>query len=182
MGRYRCRWTSAARSRTSSRTTRKATKEERSEGVRAGEDRIAFHRGGSLMLDGIFVFDNAIHCYDMSDENLREDRRTPSTRATCCSRWARAAVGPTTTTARSSSSARWTVEELYEMVFVDAPTDMAMAQVVPCLRLVQGQLRAGPDAVRDGEALPGPSHVLRRRRPALPGRRSRARVARLAGE
>ena len=26
------------------------------------------------MLDGIFVFDNAIHCYDMSDENLREDR------------------------------------------------------------------------------------------------------------
>ena len=26
------------------------------------------------MLDEIFVFDNAIHCYDMSDENLREDR------------------------------------------------------------------------------------------------------------
>jgi uncharacterized protein len=26
---------------------------------------------------------------------------------------------------------RWTVEELYAMVFVDAPTDMAMVQVVP---------------------------------------------------
>ena len=26
------------------------------------------------MLDGIFVFDNAIHVYDMSDANLRESR------------------------------------------------------------------------------------------------------------
>ena len=25
------------------------------------------------MIDGVFVFDNAIHCYDMSDENLRAD-------------------------------------------------------------------------------------------------------------
>ena len=26
------------------------------------------------MLDGIFIYDNAIHCYDLSDANLREDR------------------------------------------------------------------------------------------------------------
>ena len=83
------------------------------------------------MLDGIFVFDNAIHCYDMSDENLREDR--PDARYSrdlllgmgAGGRWEGYNDGSI------EFRRRWTVEELYEMVFVDAPTDFAMVQVVP---------------------------------------------------
>ena len=32
---------------------------------------------------------------------------------------------------RSAFDKRWTAEEMYDLVFVQAPTDMAMAQVVP---------------------------------------------------
>ena len=54
----------------------------------------------------------------------------PGTRGDSCS--------SSSTGARSGSynasleyGKRWTIEEVYEMVFVEAPTDMAMAQVVP---------------------------------------------------
>lgn len=83
------------------------------------------------MIDGIFVFDNAIHCYDMSDANVRDDRDDARYAADLLlaggvgGRWAGYNDGSI------EFSRRWTVEELYEMVFVDAPTDMAMAQVVP---------------------------------------------------
>ena len=83
------------------------------------------------MLDGIFIFDNAIHCYDMSDANLLEGRsdaefsRDLLLAMGAGGRWANYNDGSI------EFKRRWTVEELYEMVFVDAPTDMAMAQVVP---------------------------------------------------
>ena len=83
------------------------------------------------VLDGIFVFDNAIHCYDLSDENLRDDvsdarySRDLLLAMGAGGRWAPYNDGTI------EFRRRWTVEELYEMVFVDAPTDMAMAQVVP---------------------------------------------------
>ena len=70
------------------------------------EDRAALRRRSRrLMLDGIFVFDNAIHCYDLSDDNLREDRPDAEYSRDLLSRSVRADAGPTTTTARSSSSA-----------------------------------------------------------------------------
>jgi uncharacterized protein len=83
------------------------------------------------MLDGIFIFDNAIHCYDMSDANLLEGRSDAE-----YSRDLLLAMGEGGRWANYNDGSiefkrRWTVEELYEMVFVDAPTDMAMAQVVP---------------------------------------------------
>ncbi|HZQ64647.1 MAG TPA: amidohydrolase family protein [Gaiellaceae bacterium] len=83
------------------------------------------------MLDGIFVFDNAIHCYDMSDENLREDARDAR-----YSRDLLLAMGAGGRWAGYNDGSiefkrRWTVEELYAMVFEDAPTDLAMVQVVP---------------------------------------------------
>lgn len=81
------------------------------------------------MIDDIFIFDNVIHVYDMSDENLREDERTAEH-----GRRQMVELGDATRWSGYRDIAldrRWTPEDLYEMVFVQAPTDMAMAQVVP---------------------------------------------------
>lgn len=79
------------------------------------------------MIDGIFVFDNVIHAYDLSDDNLRPD--------VWDARLARAqmvgALGPPRRQSPESLSRRWDAESLYKMVFEDAPIDMTMAQVVP---------------------------------------------------
>lgn len=82
------------------------------------------------MIDEIFVFDNVIHVYDVSQDNLLDD---PSARA---GRDSMLAIGagmrwPGYAASGQRFDKRWTVEEMYEMVFVQAPTDMAMAQVVP---------------------------------------------------
>ncbi len=82
------------------------------------------------MIDGIFVFDNAIHAYDTTDENLTEARDARFSRdhllaLGAATRW------PGWNTGAIEFKRRWTPEDLYELVFVDAPTDMAMAQVVP---------------------------------------------------
>jgi uncharacterized protein len=81
------------------------------------------------VIDGVFVFDNVIHVYDLSDENLRPDR--PDAEA------ARDQLLRQGTSNRSPLSngqefgKRWQLEEIYDMVFVQGGTDMAMAQVVP---------------------------------------------------
>lgn len=82
------------------------------------------------MIDGIFVFDGAIHAHDLSDENLRT---RPDSRAARDSVLAMsAAVRPPGYNQRVSAwNHRWTPEELHRMVFVEAPTDIAMAQTVP---------------------------------------------------
>jgi hypothetical protein len=83
------------------------------------------------MIDDIFVFDNVIHVYDMSDANLRTDSPTAEHARSSivglgeASRWA-GYNDP-----HIALDRRWTPEGLYQMVFVDAPTDLAMAQVVP---------------------------------------------------
>jgi hypothetical protein len=82
------------------------------------------------VIDDIFVFDCVIHVYDMSDRNTRPDRLAQIGRESLLKigggmRWA----GYRDQDLRWDK--RWSVEEIYEMVFVDAPTDMAMAQVVP---------------------------------------------------
>ena len=83
------------------------------------------------MIDGIFVFDNAIHCYDMSEENLRKDRHDARHAHALLlaggagGRWAGFNDGSI------DFDRRWTIDELYKLVFVDSPTDMAMAQTVP---------------------------------------------------
>lgn len=83
-----------------------------------------------IVLNGMFVFDNAIHVYDLSDGNLRKDRSDSAFSrdlllALGSARW------PGYNTGEIDFAKRWSIEELYQMVFVDAPTDMAMAQVVP---------------------------------------------------
>ena len=90
------------------------------------------------MLDGMFVFDNAIHVYDMSDANLRASRED--------SRFSRdqlaglgAGLGwPGVTKSGAELAVRWSIEDVYEMVFVDSPTDMAMAQMVPMFDWFEG--------------------------------------------
>jgi predicted TIM-barrel fold metal-dependent hydrolase len=81
------------------------------------------------MIDEIFVFDNVVHMHDMSDANLRQD--VPD------AEWARAGllglgelfrhVAPNDLDHRKAVS----VDEMYEAVFLESPTDLAMAQVVP---------------------------------------------------
>lgn len=78
------------------------------------------------MLNGMFVFDCVIHNYDLSVENLREDRPD----ADLSRRQMLAATSGQYRT-KMEYARRWTAEDLYDLVFVQAPTDMAMAQVVP---------------------------------------------------
>ena len=82
------------------------------------------------MIDDIFVFDNVIHVYDMSSDNVRPEPQAEAGRRSMLEiggalRW----PGYAHTGMRFDK--RWSVEEMYEMVFVQAPTDLAMAQVVP---------------------------------------------------
>jgi predicted TIM-barrel fold metal-dependent hydrolase len=82
------------------------------------------------MIDGIFVFDNVIHVYDLSPENTlprpgAEDGRQSMLGIGAALRW------PGYNSGGMRFDKRWSVEEIYDMVFVQAPTDMAMAQVVP---------------------------------------------------
>jgi uncharacterized protein len=83
------------------------------------------------MIDGVFVFDNAIHCYDMSEENLRDDRADAAHAHDLLlaggdgGRWAGYNDGSI------EFERKWTIEDLYELVFDHSPTDLAMAQTVP---------------------------------------------------
>ena len=82
------------------------------------------------MIDDIFVFDNVIHVYDMSDDNIPDEAAARAGADSMLAiggalRW------PGYTNRGLRFDKRWTVEEMYELVFVEAPTDMAMAQVVP---------------------------------------------------
>jgi predicted TIM-barrel fold metal-dependent hydrolase len=79
------------------------------------------------LIDGIYVFDNVIHAYDMSDENLRPDRDDAAT--------ARAhmvgALGPPRRQRPEELTRAWLAEDMYSLVFEQSSTDLAMAQVVP---------------------------------------------------
>jgi predicted TIM-barrel fold metal-dependent hydrolase len=86
------------------------------------------------VLGNIFVLDNVIHAYDLSMENVREDRpdgmagRAHAIGLNRRMRWPGATRydDPAFDWGR-----RWGVEEMYELVFGTSGTDMAMAQVVP---------------------------------------------------
>jgi predicted TIM-barrel fold metal-dependent hydrolase len=77
------------------------------------------------MIEGMFIFDNVVHVYDMSDQNLRTDRSdTQHARETLV------AFGDLYNPGMPFAK-KWTTQEMHRMVFEEAPTDMAMAQVVP---------------------------------------------------
>jgi len=85
----------------------------------------------------MFVFDNAIHVYDMSDENLRERPDSAYSRDHLATLGA-SAGWPGVPMTTSGLARRWSIEEVYDLVFEDAPTDMAMAQVVPIFDWYKG--------------------------------------------
>jgi len=74
------------------------------------------------MIDDIFVFDCVIHLCDMSLDNLREDRDDAA--------YSRSHI-MNVAQAPPHFGRRWSTDEMYDLVFVNSPTDMAMAQVVP---------------------------------------------------
>lgn len=81
------------------------------------------------MIDDILVFDSVIHVHDLSDANLRDDRPDARYSRDLMLEFGNSVRAPE---ANSLDYARdWPIEELHQMVFVDAPTDLAMAQVVP---------------------------------------------------
>jgi predicted TIM-barrel fold metal-dependent hydrolase len=86
------------------------------------------------MLGDVFVFDNVIHVYDMSPENIRQDRpdavgaRDQVLGHTRGLRWPGT---PIHDDPGFNWGRRWQVEEMYDLVFASSATDMAMAQVVP---------------------------------------------------
>lgn len=78
------------------------------------------------MIDGIFIFDNVIHVYDLSLENLRPDVPDAA--------HARQLMMHPNSGGRARPEEvgkHWSVEEIHDLVFVRSQTDMAMAQVVP---------------------------------------------------
>lgn len=79
--------------------------------------------------DDIFVFDNVIHLHDMSPENLRDD--VPSSRASTDLALGLGAAFRQLHGYDYDQATRFSVEVMYDMVFRQSPTDMAMAQVVP---------------------------------------------------
>jgi uncharacterized protein len=83
------------------------------------------------VIDGMFVFDNAIHVYDMSDSNLRAARRDARFSRDQLAGLGAALGWPAAGQTGDGLARRWSIEDVYDMVFVQSPTDMAMAQVVP---------------------------------------------------
>lgn len=87
------------------------------------------------MIDGLFVFDNVIHLYDLSTANVRQDRADAQPSRDRILAYIEQQV-------RSPEAApggardfrwdrRWAVEAMHELVFEGSATDMAMAQTVP---------------------------------------------------
>jgi len=83
------------------------------------------------VIDEIFVLDNVIHVYDMSRNNLRTEQKDAEQSREQMLELGRATRLPSYNEGQIDFGKRWSIEELYDMVFVKAPTDMAMAQVVP---------------------------------------------------
>jgi len=83
------------------------------------------------VIEDIFILDNVIHVYDMSKANLRADRADAEQARQQMLALGRATRAEAYNVPENDFGKRWTIEELYDMVFVKAPTDMAMAQVVP---------------------------------------------------
>jgi predicted TIM-barrel fold metal-dependent hydrolase len=82
------------------------------------------------MFGDMFVFDCVIHVYDLSDDNIRTDEPTAEharKEIVDHNRWTQRLQpdGP------HPLQHRWSVEEVYDLVFTRGGVDMAMAQAVP---------------------------------------------------
>jgi uncharacterized protein len=96
--------------------------------------------GETAVIDDMFVLDNVIHVYDMSEENLNphradaraaRDRVIDSIERVLKSRHRRPDESVISEMSSFKWARRWETEEMYKTVFLNSSTDMAMAQVVP---------------------------------------------------
>jgi predicted TIM-barrel fold metal-dependent hydrolase len=83
------------------------------------------------VLDGMLVFDNAIHVYDASDKNVRDERTDSRYSRDWLTQLGGLAGWPGIDKPAEELRRRWTIEEVYDLVFVQSTTDLAMVQVVP---------------------------------------------------
>src|SRR5258708_35167932 len=97
---------------------------------------VIFAAGGTSMLEGnVFVFDNVVHMYDLSDDNLKRpdsalDRHWHLTiGVTRRPKGQDKAYG--ITDGYAAYTKRWNAADLGKMLFQESSTDMAMAQPVP---------------------------------------------------
>jgi hypothetical protein len=101
------------------------------------------------VIDDIFVFDSVIHALDLSDDNTLPDATAQHGRSQILGMHNGRDIDP-----EAHSRLTWSPEDLYEMVFVRAPTDMAVAQVVPIF-----------DFFRDGFAPVATQHAMAQKYP-----------------
>jgi predicted TIM-barrel fold metal-dependent hydrolase len=88
------------------------------------------------MIDNIFIFDCVIHRVDLSDQNI--NHTNPHT-ASGIHRIVETNKTFRAPEYRSHDYRRlFSAEDMYKMVFEDAPTDMAMAQTVPVFEFFEG--------------------------------------------
>ena len=107
------------------------------------------------MIDEIFIFDNVIHLHDMSTENLTERRDAQHVRTM------QVGMGEMLRPLHGGEidySTRLSVDDMYDMVFVKSPTDMAMAQTVPVFDWYQDFW--APVALQHAMAVEHPDRVL----------------------
>jgi len=90
-----------------------------------------------MLNQDVFVFDNVVHMYDFSDDNMLRTESKASRAghlriAARCRGEHRSDTNPSAATAGIAGgfSQRWTAEDLGRMLFTQSPTDMAMAQAV----------------------------------------------------
>lgn len=88
-----------------------------------------------MLNDDVFVFDNAVHMYDLSDENLKRHDADHDRQWHLKIGYTRRPPGQDEAYGfedRSGSFARrWNTKDLGKYLFDDTSTDMAMAQAVP---------------------------------------------------
>ena len=87
------------------------------------------------MIAGHFVFDNVIHLYDLSPENVRTDRDDAQFSRDRVLAYIEQQVRSPEATPKGQAQfdwgRRWGVTDMHELVFGSSDTDMAMAQTVP---------------------------------------------------
>jgi predicted TIM-barrel fold metal-dependent hydrolase len=88
-----------------------------------------------MLLNDVFVFDNAVHMYDLSDENLLRSDSALDRAYHLHLGDVRRTAGQESTYGNgnmfSSFARRWNTADLGRLLFKDSVTDMAMAQAVP---------------------------------------------------
>ncbi len=128
------------------------------------------------MLNGnVFVFDNVVHMYDLSDDNLKRPDSGFDRQWHLKIGYVRRSEGQDEsygiTDGYGAFAKKWTAKDLGKMLFEESSTDMAMSQGVPLYDVYKDGFAPVRAQYEFHKAFPEPLVVLRRRRSELPQRR-----------